>query len=320
MVLIHTNGSQPVHSNTCEAGPSLGPAGVEIGRSLLQTRQEQHGIERRARLDVQAPAVDGQPSAGEIPDGRVIVEEEDEAEPAETAAAAQTHVGTATMSTRSKSISSRGNNSSSQHPSTPIPTVQQDQQAKKVGSGPAQLGGRQHQHGNMLVAEEAYSAEQPEGRKDRPHMGRVFLGLVTNMSRWCQQVPSLASHTWTSMYEKGTRWRQQVPSLASRTWTSVYAKRAGPDAMIAILAVFVIAALVCGWFVAYCREPARRHDRRLRTVVGGNRHLTLPASPRTGGRASNRGSHSNSPAGCSSMPVTWSRSMNTHYSGSISSD
>merc|ERR1719499_1269135 len=56
-------------------------------------------------------------------------------------------------------------------------------------------------------------------------MGLVFNGLVANMSRW----------------------RQQVPSLASRTWTSVYGNRSGPDAMIAILAIFVLVALVCGW-------------------------------------------------------------------------
>jgi len=278
LALIHTSGSQPVHSNTCEAGPSLGPAGAEIGRSLLQ---HQHGPERRSRLNVE--------------DGRVIVEEEEEgeAESAEIAAAAQIPVGTATMSTRSNSISSKGNSSSnSQHTSTPELAAKQDQQ---VGSGPAQLGDREHQHGKMLAAGEVNTAEQPDGRKDRPHMGTVFLGIVSNMSRWCQ-------HTWTSMSAKGTRWRQQGTSLASRTWTSVHAKRGGPDAMIGILAVFVLAALVCGWFVAYCRgEPVRRHDRRLRTAIGGNRHLTLPPSP--GGRGSNRGSHSNSPGGCSSLPV-----------------
>jgi len=265
---IHTSGSEPVHSSTCEAGPSLGPVGAEIGRSLLQ---QQHGRDRRALLDIQAPAADGQPSARKIEDGRVIVEEEDETEPA-----AKIPVGTGTISTRSKSGSSSSSSkisSSNQNSSVPVLTAQQHQPTKEGLLSMVNVGLNVSRH----------------------HMGIVFNGLVANMSRWRQQVPSLASRTWTLVYGKGTR--------------------SGTDAMIAILAIFVLVALVCGWFVAYCRgEPARsgRSDRRFRT---GNRHLTLPQE-QPGNRGSRARSHSSSPgvkhdAGLSSIPVTWSRSMRT---------
>jgi len=257
VTIIHTSGSEPVQStSTCEAGPSLGPVGAEIGRSLLQ---QQHGRDRHARLDIQ--------------DGRVIVEEEDEA-----------GSGPARLGGRERQVADAA-----------VGVERPERQ--KAGSGLARLGGTERQ-----VADAGVSVERPERHKGLLSM--VSIGL--NVSRWRQQVLSLASRTWMSVHAKGTR--------------------SGPEAMIAVLAIFVVVALVCGWFVAYCRsEPARsvRPDRRLRTGVG-NRHLTLPSLPSN--RGGSRGSHSNSPggakhdAGCSSMPVTWSRSMRTQYSGSGSSD
>jgi len=297
LALIHTSGSQPVHS-ICEAGPSQGPAGAQIGRSLLQ---HQHGSDRLARLDLKAPA-DGQPSVGANQDRRVVVEEEEE----EVGSDAAGREGTESHAAE-RSMTHAAN--SAERP-----------ERRKVGSSTAQGAGKLQPAGRQ-VAEEATGAERLEERKGRlsmvnvdfnmtrQHIDHVLNSLVKNMSRWCQEVPSLVSRTWTSVYAKRTR--------------------SGPDAMIAVLAMVAIGALVCGCFVAYSRgdrapsHVARRDGRlatRFRVGPGqnsgnrGNSNCSPQQSSASGGR-----SNSPSPSGGKSMPVSWSRSMRTSYGGGSTS-